>query len=131
MAASFPDPPRGVARAAGPVNDAERAGYLGAHFEAAAQAIRHGVDLRGYYVWSLLDNSAARCGAGAGCRQRGCAPSSCPGSGSSETIMKLATNAANRGRDQPRLRTSRSYISTELQTHRTSVASAKVTPLRR
>jgi len=40
----------------GVVNDVERAGYLGAHFEAAAQAIRHGVDLRGYYVWSLLDN---------------------------------------------------------------------------
>jgi beta-glucosidase len=30
--------------------------YLAAHIEAVRQAIEEGVDLRGYYVWSLLDN---------------------------------------------------------------------------
>jgi beta-glucosidase len=40
----------------GHVNDYERADYLDGYFEAAAEAIRQGVDLRGYYVWSLLDN---------------------------------------------------------------------------
>lgn len=40
----------------GRVNDVERASYLSGHFRAAAEAISHGVDLRGYYVWSLLDN---------------------------------------------------------------------------
>jgi beta-glucosidase len=41
---------------AGAVNDVERIAYLDAHFRAAADAIADGVDLRGYYVWSLLDN---------------------------------------------------------------------------
>jgi beta-glucosidase len=45
----YPDPE-------GNVNDYERADYLDGYFEAAAEAIRQGVDLRGYYVWSLLDN---------------------------------------------------------------------------
>ena len=40
----------------GTVNDVERADYLAGYFDAAAQAIRQGADLRGYYVWSLLDN---------------------------------------------------------------------------
>jgi beta-glucosidase len=40
----------------GEVNDVERADYLSGYFGAAAQAISDGVDLRGYYVWSLLDN---------------------------------------------------------------------------
>ncbi|MBS0387232.1 MAG: family 1 glycosylhydrolase, partial [Proteobacteria bacterium] len=30
--------------------------YLESHVRAAADAIEHGVDLRGYFVWSLLDN---------------------------------------------------------------------------
>jgi beta-glucosidase len=38
------------------VNDQERINYLEAHFEAAHRAITKGVDLRGYYVWSLMDN---------------------------------------------------------------------------
>ena len=29
---------------------------LGAHFRAAHRAIEDGVDLRGYFVWSLMDN---------------------------------------------------------------------------
>jgi beta-glucosidase len=40
----------------GNVNDSERADYLDGYFTAAADAISQGVDLRGYYVWSLLDN---------------------------------------------------------------------------
>ncbi len=38
------------------VNDQGRINYLRAHFQAAHQAIQKGVDLRGYYVWSLMDN---------------------------------------------------------------------------
>ena len=30
--------------------------YLREHFRCAAQAIQDGVPLRGYFVWSLLDN---------------------------------------------------------------------------
>ena len=40
----------------GSVRDEERISYLGAHFRAARAAIERGVDLRGYFVWSLLDN---------------------------------------------------------------------------
>ncbi|HNX50198.1 MAG TPA: GH1 family beta-glucosidase [Thermoanaerobaculaceae bacterium] len=38
------------------LDDARRVAYLGAHLQAARQAIREGVDLRGYFAWSLLDN---------------------------------------------------------------------------
>jgi beta-glucosidase len=40
----------------GEVRDPERIAYLEAHVGAAASAIAEGVDLRGYFVWSLLDN---------------------------------------------------------------------------
>jgi beta-glucosidase len=40
----------------GRVNDVERVDYLSRYFAAAAQAIDEGVDLRGYFVWSLFDN---------------------------------------------------------------------------
>src|SRR5918998_1374923 len=40
----------------GEVDDEERISYLEAHFRAAHEAMRQGVDLRGYLVWSLLDN---------------------------------------------------------------------------
>lgn len=40
----------------GRVHDAERADYLLAHLDAAAEAIALGCDLRGYFTWSLLDN---------------------------------------------------------------------------
>jgi beta-glucosidase len=40
----------------GEVNDFERIAYLRSHLEAAARAVADGVDLRGYFVWSLLDN---------------------------------------------------------------------------
>ena len=40
----------------GGVDDEERVSYLNAHFRAAHNAIDRGVDLRGYIVWSFLDN---------------------------------------------------------------------------
>ncbi|MFC6708073.1 GH1 family beta-glucosidase [Flexivirga alba] len=49
---SYPD----VVDADGSVHDAERTAYLGAHLEAVRQAIDAGVDVRGYFVWSILDN---------------------------------------------------------------------------
>jgi beta-glucosidase len=38
------------------VPDADRVDYLNRHFTAAHRAIARGVDLRGYFVWSLMDN---------------------------------------------------------------------------
>jgi len=38
------------------VDDQARIAYLDAHLRAVAEAIRRGVDVRGYYCWSLLDN---------------------------------------------------------------------------
>jgi beta-glucosidase len=40
----------------GVVHDPARVEYLDAHFRAAHRAIADGVDLRGYFVWSLMDN---------------------------------------------------------------------------
>lgn len=40
----------------GGVDDWERIEFLDAHFRAAHAAIEQGVDLRGYFVWSFLDN---------------------------------------------------------------------------
>ena len=39
-----------------PARDPERVSYLHRHLEAAAVAMEQGVPLRGYFVWSLLDN---------------------------------------------------------------------------
>ncbi len=47
---------------AGAVRDPERIAYLDRHFEQAARAIAAGVDLRGYFIWSLLDNFEWACG---------------------------------------------------------------------
>ena len=38
------------------VDDVERVDYLRGHIAAAHAALQAGVDLRGYFVWSLLDN---------------------------------------------------------------------------
>jgi beta-glucosidase len=38
------------------VPDAERVRYLDGHLRATHEAIAAGVDLRGYFVWSLMDN---------------------------------------------------------------------------
>jgi beta-glucosidase len=40
----------------GDVDDVERIAYLHDHLSAAARAIEAGVDLRGYFCWSFLDN---------------------------------------------------------------------------
>jgi beta-glucosidase len=40
----------------GTVEDVERVEYLQRYLGAAGLAVRQGVDLRGYFVWSLLDN---------------------------------------------------------------------------
>ncbi len=40
----------------GQVDDPQRVAYLRAHFEQAARALRAGVPLKGYFVWSLMDN---------------------------------------------------------------------------
>ena len=49
---AFPD-----RRAAdGRVHDADRRAYVDAHLRAAHDALAAGVDLRGFFVWSLLDN---------------------------------------------------------------------------
>jgi beta-glucosidase len=45
-----------VVAADGSVPDPDRISYLDGHFRAAGRAIAEGVDLRGYFVWSLLDN---------------------------------------------------------------------------
>jgi len=50
--AAYDDPPP----AGGVVADPERVAYLRSHLQAAHAALRAGVDLRGYFVWSLLDN---------------------------------------------------------------------------
>ena len=45
-----------VVAADGAVHDAERASYVVSHVDAVAAAIEQGADVRGYFVWSLLDN---------------------------------------------------------------------------
>ena len=40
----------------GQVHDADRTHYLRTHIEAVHQAMRQGVNMRGYMVWSLMDN---------------------------------------------------------------------------
>jgi beta-glucosidase len=42
--------------ASGNVNDVDRIAYLKAHTDAMRDAIAAGADVRGYFVWSLLDN---------------------------------------------------------------------------
>ncbi|MBQ1072246.1 beta-glucosidase [Micromonospora sp. C31] len=52
--AAFPD--KADADGTGQVPDADRIAYLDGHLRAVHEAISRGVDLRGYLVWSLLDN---------------------------------------------------------------------------
>jgi beta-glucosidase len=40
----------------GEVDDRQRQSYLKRHLEACSRAMERGVDVRGYFVWSLLDN---------------------------------------------------------------------------
>lgn len=41
---------------AGDVDDTQRQSYLKRHFAACSRAMANGVDVRGYFIWSLLDN---------------------------------------------------------------------------
>lgn len=55
--AAFYDPPHAVDGPGGPrVDDPLRVWYYREHLKAAHAALAAGVDLRGYYAWSLLDN---------------------------------------------------------------------------
>ncbi|OPC80197.1 beta-glucosidase [Embleya scabrispora] len=40
----------------GAIEDVERTAYIAAHVAAVGRAVDDGVDVRGYFVWSLLDN---------------------------------------------------------------------------
>lgn len=40
----------------GDVDDVQRMSYLKRHFAACSRAMQAGVDVRGYFVWSLMDN---------------------------------------------------------------------------
>jgi beta-glucosidase len=51
--AAFYDPPQPID---GQVDDPLRVAYYRSHLRAAYTALCQGVDLRGYYAWSLLDN---------------------------------------------------------------------------
>ena len=50
--AAYPD----VLAEDGGVHDPERITFLQAHFDQAALAIQAGIPLKGFYVWSLMDN---------------------------------------------------------------------------
>lgn len=50
--AAYPD----VIAEDGSIHDADRVDYIEAHIQAVSDAIDAGVDVRGYFVWSLLDN---------------------------------------------------------------------------
>lgn len=51
--AAFPDPPHSRN---GAMDDPLRVEYYRSHLRGALDAIRRGVNLRGYFAWSLLDN---------------------------------------------------------------------------
>ena len=51
--AAFDDPPTAPA---GEVDDPQRVAYLADHLRALSQVLAEGLDVRGYFVWSLLDN---------------------------------------------------------------------------
>ncbi|MEV4841900.1 GH1 family beta-glucosidase [Micromonospora matsumotoense] len=54
---AFPDDAASLApEGSGRIADTDRIAYLDGHLRAAHEAISRGVDLRGYLVWSLLDN---------------------------------------------------------------------------
>jgi beta-glucosidase len=50
--AAYPD----VVQPDGSVDDQDRLAFIDAHLRALADAIDAGVDVRGYFAWSLMDN---------------------------------------------------------------------------
>ncbi len=65
LKAEYPLPPlyiteNGMARADaienGSVHDPERIAFVQSHLAALLEAMHQGVDVRGYFLWSLLDN---------------------------------------------------------------------------
>ncbi|MCU0921498.1 MAG: GH1 family beta-glucosidase [Burkholderiaceae bacterium] len=48
--------------AGGHVHDRDRTSYIASHIEAVAAALRRGVPMAGYMVWSLMDNFEWACG---------------------------------------------------------------------
>ncbi len=57
--AAFPDP---ATSPPGGIEDTARTDYIREHLRAVHAAMRQGVDLRGYFAWSLLDNFEWACG---------------------------------------------------------------------
>ena len=51
--AAYPD---GPSAEDGQIHDSDRIEYFDGHLRACLDAISHGVDLRGYFAWSLMDN---------------------------------------------------------------------------
>jgi beta-glucosidase len=51
--AAYPD---GPSAEDGQIHDTNRIEYFDGHLRACLDAISHGVDLRGYFAWSLMDN---------------------------------------------------------------------------
>jgi beta-glucosidase len=51
--AAYPD---GPSAEDGQIHDTNRIDYFDGHLRACLDAISHGVDLRGYFAWSLMDN---------------------------------------------------------------------------
>jgi beta-glucosidase len=63
--AAFADPAPAAPRRAGAparVADPRRVAYLRSHLAALREALSRGVDVRGYFAWSLLDNYEWACG---------------------------------------------------------------------
>ncbi|MFJ9542712.1 GH1 family beta-glucosidase [Streptomyces sp. NPDC101225] len=66
LSSAFPDLPLVItengaafddyADPSGRVNDPDRIAYVRGHLSAVHQAIKEGADVRGYFLWSLLDN---------------------------------------------------------------------------
>jgi beta-glucosidase len=40
----------------GSINDSDRCRYIARHVDVVRAAVSEGVDVRGYFTWSLLDN---------------------------------------------------------------------------
>ena len=78
----------------GTVHDAERIAYLQQHLGACLDAIDQGVPLKGYYVWSLMDNFEWAFGYDRRFRHRLCRLSR-PSSAPSRTARSISSRSAS------------------------------------